>query len=282
MKPDKQLKYLVSLLLLLIVGIYSCKPKERIIQAQAALEDKSESELFEDIMHKGLEFNTFSSKLNMTFSTGIKTISSKGNLRIINNEAIMLSVQPLFGIEMFRLYVEPDYLIILDRMNKRYVKESFQELKEKNPIGFNFYSLQSLFTNCLFIPEQNDISLQDYSKFKYSASMDNYHLSARDKKSKIDYSFSVNGNDQITLTQLYLPKKGYSLQWNYNQFSLMRNLFFPHEMKISASTQKLKLDTSFSLSDINLNQPLTLETSIPGSYTKAEISEVLQMFSIKK
>lgn len=282
MKPDKQLKYLVSLLLLLIVGIYSCKPKERIIQAQAALEDKSESELFEDIMHKGLEFNTFSSKLNMTFSTGIKTISSKGNLRIINNEAIMLSVQPLFGIEMFRLYVEPDYLIILDRMNKRYVKESFQELKEKNPIGFNFYSLQSLFTNCLFIPEQNDISLQDYSKFKYSASMDNYHLSARDKKSKIDYSFSVNGNDQITLTQLYLPKKGYSLQWNYDQFSLMRNLFFPHEMKISASTQKLKLDTSFSLSDINLNQPLTLETSIPGSYTKAEISEVLQMFSIKK
>lgn len=282
MKPDKQLKYLVSLLLLLIVGIYSCKPKERIIQAQAALEDKTESELFEDIMHKGLEFNTFSSKLNMTFSTGIKTISSKGNLRIINNEAIMLSVQPLFGIEMFRLYVEPDYLIILDRMNKRYVKESFQELKEKNPIGFNFYSLQSLFTNCLFIPEQNDISLQDYSKFKYSASMDNYHLSARDKKSKIDYSFSVNGNDQITLTQLYLPKKGYSLQWNYDQFSLMRNLFFPHEMKISASTQKLKLDTSFSLSDINLNQPLTLETSIPGSYTKAEISEVLQMFSIKK
>lgn len=282
MKPDRQLKYLVSLLLLLIVGIYSCKPKERIIQAQAALEDKTESELFEDIMHKGLEFNTFSSKLNMTFSTGIKTISSKGNLRIINNEAIMLSVQPLFGIEMFRLYVEPDYLIILDRMNKRYVKESFQELKEKNPIGFNFYSLQSLFTNCLFIPEQNDISLQDYSKFKYSASMDNYHLSARDKKSKIDYSFSVNGNDQITLTQLYLPKKGYSLQWNYDQFSLMRNLFFPHEMKISASTQKLKLDTSFSLSDINLNQPLTLETSIPGSYTKAEISEVLQMFSIKK
>lgn len=282
MKPDRQLKYLVSLLLLLIVGIYSCKPKERIIQAQAALEDKTESELFEDIMHKGLEFNTFSSKLNMTFSTGIKTISSKGNLRIINNEAIMLSVQPLFGIEMFRLYVEPDYLIILDRMNKRYVKESFQELKEKNPIGFNFYSLQSLFTNCLFIPEQNDISLQDYTKFKYSASMDNYHLSARDKKSKIDYSFSVNGNDQITLTQLYLPKKGYSLQWNYDQFSLMRNLFFPHEMKISASTQKLKLDTSFSLSDINLNQPLTLETSIPGSYTKAEISEVLQMFSIKK
>lgn len=282
MKTHKLLKYFVSLLLLLIVGIYSCKPKERIIQAQAALEDKTQSKLFKDVMSKGLEFNTFSSKLNMTISTGTKTISSKGNLRIINDEAIQVSVQPLFGIEMFRLYVEPDYLIVLDRMNKRYVKESFQDLTEENPVGFNFYTLQSLFTNSLFIPEQKEVSLQDYSKFKYSESADNYHLTARDKKSKIDYSFSVNGNDQITLTQLYIPEKGYSLQWNYNQFSLMRNLFFPHEMKITASTQKRKLDTSISLSDINLNQPLTLETPIPGSYTKVELSEVLKMFSDKK
>jgi hypothetical protein len=53
-------------------------------------------------------------------------------------------------------------------------------------------------------------------------------------------------------------------------------------MKITASTQKRKLDTSISLSDINLNQPLTLETLIPGSYTKVELSEVLKMFSDKK
>lgn len=282
MKAHHLLKYSASLLLILFIGMYACKSKERIVQAESALEHKADTELFKDVIDKEIKFNTFSSKLNMTISTGTKTISSKGNLRIINNEAIQISVQPLFGIEMFRVYVEPDYLIVLDRMNKRYVKESFEDLKEKSPIGFNFYSLQSLFTNSLFIPEQSTVSTNDYRKFKFSETDDNYYLSASDKKSNIDYSFSVNGNDQITSTQLFLPKKDYSLQWNYDQFTLMKNIFFPHEMKVVASTQKRKLNTSFSLSDINLDTSMNLETSIPDSYTKMEFSEVLKMFSDKK
>lgn len=282
MKTHHLLKYCASLLLLLFIGMYACKSKEKIIQADSALEHKANSKLFEDIMYKGLKFNTFSSKLSMTISTGTKTVSSKGNLRIINNEAILLSVQPLFGIEMFRLYVEPDHLIVLDRMNKRYVKETFDDLTEKNSIGFNFYSLQSLFTNNLFVPEQSSISASDYRKFKYSETSEQYVLSASDKKSNIDYSFSINGNDQITLTQLALPKKNYSLHWNYSQFSLMRDLFFPHEMMVVASTQKNKLNASFSLSDINLETQMDLETTIPSSYTKMELSEVLKMFSDKK
>ena len=200
-KDPTLLKYSVSFLLLLFVGLNGCKSKERIVQADSELGSKSSSVLFKDVLHKGLEFTTFSSKLNMTISTGTKTIGSKGNLRIVNNKAIQLSVQPLFGIEMFRLYVEPDYLIVLDRMNKRYVKESFKDLQEKNPIGFNFYSLQSLFTNNLFIPEQSNVSVDDFRKFKYSETQDYYLLTASDKKSHIDYAFSINGNDQITLTQ---------------------------------------------------------------------------------
>ena len=282
MKNHKLIKYNVILLLFFVVGLYSCKTGQKMTQAESPLTEKTDSELFKDILYKELHFDTFSSKLNMTISTGTKTISSKGNLRIINNEALQVSVQPLFGIEMFRLYVQPEYFIILDRMNKRYVKESFSDLEENSPIGFNFYTLQSLFTNNLFVPEQSKVSQQDYKKFKYSETPENYHLSSRDKKSQIDYAFSVNGNDQITLTQLYLPRKAYSLQWNYDQFSLLDSLFFPIEMKIVASTQKQKLDTSLSLSDINLNNPLTLETEIPGSYTKVELSEVLKMFGDKK
>ena len=274
-------KYIGALLLLLFIGVYSCKPKQRIVQADTELEDKSSSDLFEDVLYKDIQYSTFSSKLNMNISTGKKTLNSKGSLRIIHNEAIQVSVQPLFGIEMFRLYVEPDYIIILDRMNKRYVKESFDDIKGQSPIGFNFYTLQSLFTNSLFIPDQSIVSKRDYKKFKYSQNADNYLLSARDKKSEIDYSFFVNGNDQITTTELYMTSKNYSLAWQYDQFTLLKNLFFPHEMKIAASTQKTKLDTSISLSAISLNDTLTLNNSVPSSYTRVELKEVLKMLADK-
>lgn len=275
-------KYIVILILLLFIGVYSCKPKQRIVQAESGLEDKSSSDLFEDVLYKDLQYATFSSKLNMNISTGKKTISSKGSLRIIYNEAIQLSVQPLFGIEMFRLYVEPDYILILDRMNKRYVKESFDDIKGESPIGFNFYTLQSLFTNSLFVPEQSTVSKKDYKIFQYSHSLDNYLLSARDKKSQIDYSFFVNGNDQITLSQLHMPAKKYSLEWNYDQFVLLKDMFFPHEMKIVASTQKTKLDTSISLSAISLNDSITLNNSVPSSYARVELKEVLKLLADRK
>ena len=279
MKIFKLSKYLIVLLMVLFVGIYSCKPKERIVQAESELEDKTNSNLFEDILEKEVRYSTFSSRLNMSFSTGRKVLNSRGTLRIVRNEAIQLSLQPIFGIEMFRLYIQPDCFIILDRMNKRYVHESIDDIKEEYPIGFNFYTLQSLFTNALFIPEQTTISTNDYKKFKYSKSSNNYLLSARDKKSSIDYNFYINGNDQITLAQMYMSAKNYALDWSYNEFVLIERLFFPLEMKILLASEKRKIDTSMYLSSISLDEPLTLDSSIPSSYTKVELEEVIKLLS---
>ena len=282
MKIFKLSKYLIALLLLLFVGVYSCKPKERIVQAESELEDKTNSNLFEDILENEVRYSTFSSKLNMSFSTGRKVLNSRATLRIVRNEAIQLSIQPIFGIEMFRLYIQPDCIIILDRMNKRYVQETYDDLKKEYPIGFNFYTLQSLFTNALFIPEQSNVLIDDYNKFRYLQSSDNYLLSGRDKLSDINYSFCVNGNDQITLTQMYIPAKKYSLEWSYDEFTLVEKLFFPFKMKVSASSQEVNLNTSISLSSINFDESLTLDSSIPSSYTKVELKEVIKLLADKK
>ena len=282
MKIFKLSKYLIALLLLLFVGVYSCKPKERIVQAESELEDKTNSNLFEDILENEVRYSTFSSKLNMSFSTGRKVLNSRATLRIVRNEAIQLSIQPIFGIEMFRLYIQPDCIIILDRMNKRYVQETYDDLKKEYPIGFNFYTLQSLFTNALFIPEQSNVLIDDCRKFRYVQSSNNYRLSGRDRISDIDYSFFVNGNDQITLTQMYMPAKKYSMAWSYDEFSLVEKLFFPLEMKVSASSEKINLNTSISLSSINFDESLTLDSSIPSSYTKVELKEVIKLLGDKK
>lgn len=275
-------KYLIALLLLVFVGIYSCKPKERIVQAETELEDKTNLNLFEDVLTKELKYTTFSSKMSMSFSTGRRVLNSKATLRIVRDEAIQLSIQPIFGIEMFRLYIQPDCIIILDRMNKRYVQETYDDLKKEYPIGFNFYTLQSLFTNALFIPEQSNVLIDDYRKFRYVQSSNNYRLSGRDRISDIDYSFFVNGNDQITLTQMYMPAKKYSMEWSYDEFSLVEKLFFPLEMKVSASSEKINLNTSISLSSINFDESLTLDSSIPSSYTKVELKEVIKLLADKK
>jgi hypothetical protein len=78
-----------------------------------------------------------------------------------------------------------------------------------------------------------------------------------------------------------MSARNYALDWNYNEFVLTDNLFFPLEMEILARTEKRKVETSMSLSSISLNQPLTLDSSIPSSYDKVELEELIKLLSDK-
>ena len=148
---------------LLIMGLNSCKSKRQIVAA-APVEEKVDVDLFTDILNNQLNFKTFSSRLNLNLSSGTKSLSSKASLRIVKDKAIQLSVQPLFGVEMLRLYADPDSLVLLDRMNKRYVKESIEDVKKVYPVGFDFKTLQSLLTNQVFVSGQSDVIYSDYEK----------------------------------------------------------------------------------------------------------------------
>jgi len=56
---------------------------------------------------------------------------------------------------MVRIYVDADTVVVLDRMNKRFVKESLVDLKDNYPFGFDYNTLESLLTNRLFTTNAN-------------------------------------------------------------------------------------------------------------------------------
>ena len=78
-----------------------------------------------------------------------------------------------------------------------------------------------------------------------------------------------------------MPSKKYSMEWNYNEFLLLKDLFFPNEMKVIVSSEKTGLHTSISMSSITLNESLILDNSIPSSYTRVELKEVLKLLADK-
>lgn len=79
-------------------------------------------------------------------------MSSRVDMKMVKDSAFQLSVQPFLGIEIFRIELSRDTIKVVDRMNKRYMIENYSNLQGQTPIEFNFYNLQALFTNHLFIP----------------------------------------------------------------------------------------------------------------------------------
>jgi len=201
-------KHILIICLLSGFVLNACKPKQKIVYSTSSIEEKALNQLFSDVISNEFQFTTFAAKLNVNLTNGSKSLSSKANIRIIKDNALQISVQPLFGVEMLRFYMNPDTVMVLDRMNKRYVVEPITSLKELYPVGFDFYTMQSAFTNALFVSGKERPELQDYRKFKYTRTSDQcYYITSKDADSGIDYSFIVNGDDRITFTHLMQPQK---------------------------------------------------------------------------
>lgn len=282
MKIIKQITYIGIFAALFMLAFASCKPKQQMVVSTTPVENKEHNQLFSDILSNAYDFQTLSARLNMDLAIGTRALSSKASLRMVRNNALQLSIQPLFGVEMFRLHVDPDSLILLDRMNKQYVKESIESLKKTHPVGFDFYSLQALFSNALFVSGKREVESSDYRQFNYTQPSGVYQLAAKDEASGIEYSFTVNGDDRITVSHLLLPEKKYSLQWGYTDFMMLGDTAFPHKMNISATTSTRKIGAELAFSDVVTGQPLQLSMNIPDNYRRASVSDIMKILSSGK
>ncbi|MDD3979275.1 MAG: DUF4292 domain-containing protein [Proteiniphilum sp.] len=279
-KPYTLYRLPVLFFLLVILLMAACKSRQQYIYSTAPVEDKTHNELFRDIIASEFSFQTFTAKLNMNLTSGKKSLSSRANIRIVKDNALQISIQPLFGVEMFRLFINPDTVVLLDRMNKRYVMEPIAQLKEHYPVGFDFYTMQSVFTNALFVSGKEQVEAADYRRFSYTRTSDqNYYLTAKDQTSGIDYAFTVNGDDRITFTHLLQPEKKQSLQWGYNNFALFNEISFPLKMQISLSSTSRKVDAELLFSDVVTDMPIELTMNVPKGYKKTSIDEVFKFLS---
>ncbi|HBG58100.1 MAG TPA: hypothetical protein DDX07_08820 [Porphyromonadaceae bacterium] len=276
-------KQILFICLLSGLALNACKPRQQIVYSTSPVEDKANDQIFSDIITNEFQYNTFTAKLNMNLTTGTKSLSSKANIRIIKDNALQISIQPLFGVEMFRFYINPDTVMVVDRMNKRYVMESIATLKEIYPVGFDFYTMQSVFTNALFVSGKERPELPDYRKFNYIQTSDQcYYITSKDADSGIDYSFTVNGDDRITFTHLMQHQKKQSLQWGYHNFVLLDDFIFPSKMNITLSSSSRKIDAELLFSDIATDEPLQLAMNVPAGYTKTTVEEILKIFSLNQ
>lgn len=279
-KVENKKIFFVLLFFAVLIAFSGCKSKKQIVADYTPIEDKKNAQLFLDILDNAFAYNTLSSKLNLNISSGTRSISSRASLRMIKDNAMQISIQPLFGVEMFRIYITPDTLIVLDRMNKQYMQESISDLKKTYPVGFDFQTLQSLFTNQLFVSGKEEVLPSDFTAFRFEKPSDlHYRLKATDKISAIDYSFTINGNDRVSFAHLVEPQKKYSLQWQYGNFEMVQNQTFPSQMNVLVESPSRKMSVGLDFSEIKKDESFSLSMKIPTGYSKRTMDDILRILT---
>ena len=263
---------------LLLTG---CKTTKKVgtVEAGGA---KAHNEFFELVQEQAFRYETLTARLNVDLNLPGNSMSSRVDLKMVKDSAFQLSVQPFLGIEVFRAEISVDSVKVIDRMNKRYVADNYANLKGQMPIDFNFYNLQALFTNQLFLPGQQTISPKQYNRFKLKQDGPAAEIQVKDVMGLL-YTFMADGEEKILSTGISDPSDRYALQWNYTDFRMADGQPFPMKMDV----QVLKEGASqggitMHFSRVQTDVPVKMDFSIPAKYSRITLAQIFKSLSNTK
>jgi hypothetical protein len=272
-------KYIALVLFLgIVIFVSSCKTIRK--NQQIALTTHTVEERVGMIQGQSLSYKTFSAYLRFSIKPGMNhgNMTTDAQLRIIKNEMIQLSLRiPVLGTEAARINISPEQVIIIDRINKMYFAESMENLKECFPFDFDFYSLQSLFTNRLFIAGKQELTLDDYTSFNYLEDEFSAILNQKDSRGII-YNFTSDYSHQILKTEICKSNKDVDMNWDYSDFGrTSNNRLFPMKMKMILAIHNDLISMNLNFSSVDIDTSFKLKVDIPQKYKQIDLNQAIKL-----
>lgn len=128
MKPYSFYPYMPALLLALVICLTGCRTSRKVESPV-----KAETTRY------------LSSKVKLTVPTKDAVFTVNGTLKLIGGDRMQVSfLMPIIRTEVARMEVTPDTILLVDRMGKRYVEASRDELKDMLPKNADFAHLEEM------------------------------------------------------------------------------------------------------------------------------------------
>ena len=268
--------------MVLMVAILASCSATKTIKKSHSIEGMSETEFVESVIENASGWKALTAKMSLSVDLeGKGATKVSGTLRIKKGEVIQMSIAPLLGIEVARAEISPDGILVIDRMNKRYVEVSFAEVKALAKADLDFHTLQSLFLNELFLPGKDDLTPRDASSFRVEPEAEGIWLNVKRAK-RFGYHFLTEAPEAL-LKESYIGLNGtpYGLRWKYDDFRALERKQFPVDMKLAFEGGKKPVKAAFALSRLSTNGDWEARTEVSKKYKKVELEEILKILLTK-
>lgn len=278
----KKIKY-ISLITIVLGSLFflnGCKSKKTVTMG-GQLEKKTHTIVIEDALKTQVNYTTISTKGNIELKIGNSSNKVTTHFKIIKDKAIQASIRPFLGYEAFQITITPDSIVMIDRTKNQYMAENFSNSEFMKSFDFNFYNLQALFTNRIFVPGVKEISQSEYNMFTVNSAGDVYLLQTKDKGDLV-YNFAVDASDHVVSTLIFNEGKNVTLQWSYSDFIDDEGKLYPTNMLANVDVAKRRLDIGISYKKLEFDKNIDVAISIPSKYTKVSFSDLLGSYIKKK
>ncbi len=274
--------------MLLLGALASCGTQKSGVGGGSAAEKERHSDpsvaFVQKVIDNEAAAENITGNASVRLQAGTQNIKLSGALRMRRNEVIRIQLMlPLIGTEVGRLEFTPDYVLLMDRFNKQYVKVGYGDIDFLQKNNITFYSLQSLFWNELVSPSSERASYDDAEAYSIDWSNALTYVPIALSMGENSFQWQANSSD-ATLSSLVVSHTngggGLSmLTWMYSNFTSVAGKRFPMTQEFSFSTTingaNKKAEITIDMSEIKTSSDWEAATSISSKYKEVSAEAVL-------
>jgi hypothetical protein len=248
----------------------------------ATVPDTLEKEAFlQKVADNAQSIRFITSKLKFTLEVGNRQMTLTGSLKMKRDDVIRLQLMAFGFVEAGRLEFTQDYVLIVDRINKQYLKVPYAQLEFFRHSGVDFFMLQSLFWNELFQPGKARLTERNLKRFTTDVGVNN-NIVVSYENSELSYRWltdreSARINMANVLYANYL-RGNYQLTWDYDEFKSSNRKMFPMKHKVSLSTPEKEIKLEMNLNHLGNDEDWEPRTVLSGKYRQMPIDDILRRF----
>ena len=267
-------------LLLSSCGIFHKKAKEPTV---LTAEQRSKANFIGQVQDNAQTAKFITSKVKFSVEVGPQKLTLTGNLKMKRDDVIRLQLMAFGFVEAGRIELTKDYVLIMDRINKQYLKAPYIQVDFLRNSGLNFNSLRALFWNELFKPNQNKIMKHAVDTTKtYSTIESGDDMIISLEEGKMDYSWLASKSTALIRMANILYKDRFNgntqLNWDYSQFEPLQKKNFPHKHNIILTTPEKEVKLGMTLNYIGSETEWETRTEISNKYREVTVDEILRRF----
>lgn len=278
MKPSRILKIAALTLPLVFVA---CGTQKKAVQETPKTPTTLKAQQFLQKVSDNAQYAKFiTSKVKFSVEVGNQQLTLTGNLKMKRDDVIRLQLMAFGFVEAGRLEFTKDYVLIMDRINKQFIKANYNQLDFMRNSGLNFYSLQALFWNELFQPGKSKVT--DALLNAYQTDLIGEDAIISMENGKLSYRWLADKDAaQIKMANIMYEDKirgNYQLNWDYEDFRANGKKLFPFVHKILFNTPDKAVKMGMNFNYLGNDDEWETRTEISGKYREVTVDEILRRF----
>lgn len=212
---------------------------------------------------------------------GAKSFSSKMQMRMERGKSIYISLRPLLGIEVGRLVVVGDSVIVIDKLHKRYIAANASLLTNGVPVDVT--TLQDIFLGRPFVLGEGTFAKRLVSKVKMTRVDGSMVMEPRKQYAGFTYSFTFDTDNQMTSANV-TPSGSKTATYSVKYADVKTSTPAGNVAGSVSAATKVKgqpFELYIDYGGMSWNEGVKIDTKVPGGYTRVDSKQLLNMLGSK-